>query len=227
MTVHAIIVAAGSGTRFGGNTPKALVELDGRSLLAHAGGAAQASGVVDNIVLVMPQTGDIGANPEAKVVRGGTTRAESVRKGLEALDGSDDDLILVHDAARPLVAPDSFAAVVAALEHADAVTVAVPAADTLLEVEDGLVASVPNRSRMYRAQTPQGFRLGVLRTAHGLAAADKDFVATDDCGVVRRYLPDVTIAIVQGSDRNLKITTPADLALAELLLADSEQPERG
>jgi 2-C-methyl-D-erythritol 4-phosphate cytidylyltransferase len=107
---------------------------------------------------------------------------------------------------------------VAALDRFDAVGVAVPSADTLLEVVDDRVTGIPDRSRFWRAQTPQGFWVDVLRRAHAAAATDPDFVPTDDCGVVARYLTGVTIGVVAGSPSNVKVTYPEDVAVAEALL---------
>ena len=109
---------------------------------------------------------------------------------------------------------------VAALEAHDAAGVAVPASDTMVLTENGVMHSVPPRERLFRCQTPQCFRLPVIARAHELAAADPDFAPTDDCGVVLRYLPGVDVHIVPGSERNLKITYPQDLAVAEALLAE-------
>jgi 2-C-methyl-D-erythritol 4-phosphate cytidylyltransferase len=98
------------------------------------------------------------------------------------------------------------------------VGVAVPASDTIVVVADGVMTQIPRRESLMRCQTPQGFRLPVITRAHELALADPDYVPTDDCGVVLRYLPDVPVHVVQGSERNLKVTYPRDLAIAEVLL---------
>ncbi len=111
-------------------------------------------------------------------------------------------------------------AVVAALEHTEGATVALPATDTILEVgEDLIVEEVPDRRRLYRALTPQGFHAGTLRTAHE-AARRAGFAATDDCGVVERFVPNARITVVPGSARNIKVTTPEDLVIAERLLSE-------
>jgi len=99
--------------------------------------------------------------------------------------------------------------------------VAVPASDTMVITDNGVMHSMPRRETLWRCQTPQCFRLPVITRAHELAAADPSFAPTDDCGVVLRYLPDVDVHIVPGSERNLKITYPQDLAVAEALLAES------
>jgi len=103
----------------------------------------------------------------------------------------------------------------------DAIGVAVPTSDTIVVVEDGVMTQIPRRETLRRCQTPQGFRLSVITRAHELARADPDYVPTDDCGVVLRYLPDVPVHVVEGSERNLKVTYPRDLAVAEALLRDT------
>ena len=127
--------------------------------------------------------------------------------------------VLLHDAARPLVDQRIIADCVAALGVHDAAGVAVPASDTMVITDNGVMHSVPPRETLFRCQTPQCFRLPVITRAHELAAADPGFAATDDCGVVLRYLPEVDVHIVPGSERNIKITYAPDLAVAEALLA--------
>ena len=127
--------------------------------------------------------------------------------------------MLLHDAARPLVDQRIIADCVAALGVHDAAGVAVPASDTMVVTDNGVMQSMPRRETLLRCQTPQCFRLPVITRAHELAAADPGFAATDDCGVVLRYLPDVDVHIVPGSERNIKITYAPDLAVAEALLA--------
>jgi ribitol-5-phosphate 2-dehydrogenase (NADP+) / D-ribitol-5-phosphate cytidylyltransferase len=132
--------------------------------------------------------------------------------------------VLLHDAARPLVDQRITADCVAALAVHRAVGVAVPSPDTIAVASDGVMTAMPRRDSLVRVQTPQGFRLSVIRRAHELASADPrfgDLPATDDCGIVLRYLPDVGVRIVPGSERNLKITFPRDLAIAEALLRDA------
>lgn len=218
-----MIVAAGSGTRFGPGIPKQLSRLGGKPLIEHSVAAFAASGVITSTVVVsridlVEHVAEM-LGETVIVVAGGETRAASVRAGLDALDAPDGDTVLVHDAARPLVSPSLITAMVDALAHTEAVTAAVTTSDTLLRVENGIVADVPDRSRYYRAQTPQGFRVGVIRSAHAAAAAEPGFAATDDCGIVNRFAPDVAIAIIPGSERNIKVTTPDDIALADRLLS--------
>jgi len=159
----------------------------------------------------------------AGVITGGPTRVESTRRAISELGRAECD-VLFHDAARPLVDQRIIADCAAALAAHRAVSVAVPSSDTIAVVSDGVMADMPRRDTLVRCQTPQGFRLSVIRRAHELAAADPrfgDLPATDDCGIVLRYLPEVSVHIVLGSERNLKITFPGDLALAETLLRDT------
>jgi 2-C-methyl-D-erythritol 4-phosphate cytidylyltransferase len=198
--------------------------LAGKPLLAHSLEAFAAVEAVDAIVVVtaedlVTEVRDllgVATSKTTDVIAGGATRDASTRAALGVVSDPDGK-ILVHDAARPLIAPETIAACVTALDRFDAVGVAVPSADTLLEVGDDRVTGIPDRSRLWRAQTPQGFRVDVLRRAHAAAAADPDFVPTDDCGVVARYLTGVTIGVVAGQPSNVKITYPEDLAVAEAL----------
>jgi 2-C-methyl-D-erythritol 4-phosphate cytidylyltransferase len=156
------------------------------------------------------------------VIEGGVTRPDSTRAALAAIAGSGggaDCGVLLHDAARPLVDQRIIADCVAALRVHDAAGVAVPASDTMVVTENGVMHSMPRRETLQRCQTPQCFRLSVITRAHELAAADPDFIPTDDCGVVLRYLPGVAVHIVPGSERNIKVTYPQDLAVAEALLS--------
>jgi 2-C-methyl-D-erythritol 4-phosphate cytidylyltransferase len=242
MRMVAVVLAGGSGQRFGAGVPKQLLELDGQTLLAHCVAAFDAAPGVDEVLVVMPpgRTADAeklragGAYPKlTAVIEGGTSRPGSTRAAISAIsarraaapDNGDRDAdwgVLFHDAARPLVDQRIIADCVAALERVDALGVAVPTADTIVVVADGVMTQIPRRDSLMRCQTPQAFRLSVIARAHELALADPDYEPTDDCGVVLRYLPDVPVHVVQGSERNLKITYPRDLAIAQALL-DEEQ----
>src|SRR6202000_549694 len=118
--------------------------------------------------------------------------------------------------------PRIIADCVAALQRVDALGVAVPTADTIVVVENGVMTQIPRRDSLRRCQTPQGFRLPVITRAHELALADPDYEPTDDCGVVLRYLPDVPVHVVPGSEHNMKITYPRDLAIAQVLMSEDQ-----
>ena len=239
MRMVAVVLAGGSGQRFGAQVPKQLLELDGRTLLEHCVAAFDAARGVDEVLVVMPpgRTTDAEklladeAYPKLSgVIEGGATRPGSTRAALAAIgarrsarpDGDADWGVLFHDAARPLVDQRIIADCVAALERVDAVGVAVPTADTIVVVADGVMTQIPRRDTMMRCQTPQGFRLSVITRAHELARADPDYEPTDDCGVVLRYLPDVPVHVVPGSEHNMKITYPRDLAIAQVLMDEGE-----
>jgi 2-C-methyl-D-erythritol 4-phosphate cytidylyltransferase len=229
MRTVAVVLAAGSGQRFGGGLPKQLRTLAGRTLIEHSVAAFCDSPGVDAVLVVTnPGLTErvaalLAAGRYAKVtgvIEGGATRTDSTRCAISAL-GDDDCDVLFHDAARPLVDQQTIAACVRALATDRAVGVTVPSSDTIVETADGVITRMPRRDMLLRCQTPQGFRLSVIAAAYQLAAADPGFaesVQTDDCGIVLRYLPQVPIRAVPGSERNIKITYPRDLDVAELLL---------
>ena len=229
MRTVAVVLAAGSGQRFGGDLPKQLRSLAGRTLIEHSVAAFdEAQGIDAILVVTIPAiTGRVrtllGSGRYRKVtgvIEGGVTRTDSTRRAIVAL-GEDECDVLFHDAARPLVDQRIIAGCLRALATDRAVGVTVPSSDTIVEAVDGVLTGMPRRDRLLRCQTPQGFRLSVIAAAHRLAQADPGFAAsasTDDCGVVLRYLPEVPIRAVPGSERNIKITYPGDLDVAELLL---------
>lgn len=211
MRAWAIVVAGGSGVRFG--EAKQFLVLGGRRIVDWAVLAAGAS--CEGVVLVLPddQVGRaaLDVHPDV-VVAGGATRSASVRAGLAQVPEGV-DAVVVHDAARPLAHPGLFAAVLQALaDGADGAVAAVPVADTLKRVEaDGRVTETVDRQGLWAVQTPQGFRLDVLRAAH---AGDPE--ATDDAGLVEAA--GGRVVVVPGDRRNLKVTDPADLDLLEALV---------
>lgn len=226
----AVVLGGGAGSRFGAMLPKQLLTLGGKTLVEHCVTAfAQAPGV-DEVLLVMPaayadEAKELVGGQVSAIIEGGVTRSDSVRNALAHLTARhapETTGVLFHDAARPLVTRQIIAACVSALQTHDAAGTAVPSSDTIVVAEDGVMSDVPPRETLLRCQTPQCFRLSVIAKAHELAAADPAFIPTDDCGVVLRYLPDTPVHIVPGSERNIKVTYPSDLAIAEALLATSE-----
>jgi 2-C-methyl-D-erythritol 4-phosphate cytidylyltransferase len=211
MTVWVVVVAAGGGHRFGG--PKQFAEFGGRPLVDWSLDAARS--VADGIVLVVPADVARRPDPDAHgadvVVAGGATRSASVRAGLAAVP-AEADVIVVHDAARPLASSALFRGVVDAVAAgAAAVVPGLAPADTVKRVDAGhdVVATV-DRDGLVMVQTPQAFRAEVLRRAH---AAGGD--ATDDAGLVEAQ--GTTVRVVPGDRRNLKVTTPDDLDMARAL----------
>jgi len=226
MTV-ALIVAAGSGERLGAGQPKALVELRGRPLVQWSVDAISQVEGIERIVLALPR----GVRAPAGVTRvdGGATRSDSVRRALaaagagaargEAIEG-EADLVLVHDGARPLVTAAIAEAVIAALagdEDADAAIAAMPVTDTVKRVDrGGGVLETLQRSELWAVQTPQVFRRAALERA--LAVSPQELArATDDASLIERG--GGRVIVVRASDDNLKVTTPLDLRVAGLLLA--------
>ncbi|MDO7868554.1 2-C-methyl-D-erythritol 4-phosphate cytidylyltransferase [Nocardioides jiangxiensis] len=224
----AVLLAGGIGARAGLGMPKQFAELRGRTILGHALAALHDHPGVEGVLVVMApgyvdaaRVVTAGHPRVLDVIEGGAERSDSTVAALRwladhALAGAD---LLVHDAARPLVSARIISDCLAALATHQAVGVAVRSSDTILRADaTGRVVDVPPRGELWRAQTPQGFRAGVLQRAYDVALADPAFVATDDCSVVLRYLPDVPVQVVEGEDRNMKVTGPDDLAIAERLL---------
>ena len=229
--IVAVVLGGGAGNRFGAALPKQLLTLGGKTLVEHCVAAFGQAPGVDEVLLVMPpgyaqEAAGLAGSQVSAVIAGGVTRSDSVRNALAHLTGKGEPSqatgVLLHDAARPLVSQRIIADCVEALAKYDAVGTAVPSSDTIVVAHDGVMSHVPPRETLHRCQTPQCFRLSVIARAHELAAADPGYTPTDDCGVVLRYLPDVPVHIVQGSERNIKVTYPHDLAIAEALLGSGE-----
>ena len=228
MKTVAVVLAGGTGTRVGLSTPKQLLKVAGKPIIEHTIAALNTSPYVDEIVIMMtPGFLDEvrkvlrgGHYPKvAQVLEGGETRNETTRRALEAL-GTDDCNVLFHDAVRPLLSQRIIEDCVTALTDNVAVDTAIPSADTIIQVDTetgDTIDDVLPRHLLRRGQTPQGFRSSVIRRAYELAAQDPDFEATDDCTVVLRYLPSVPIVVVRGEDRNMKVTEPIDVYLADRL----------
>jgi len=222
----AVVLGGGAGTRFGAARPKQLMTLAGKTLVEHCVSAFASAPGIDEVLLVMgpgftDETAKLVGGQVSAVIEGGVSRADSVRNALAYLSARyapDSTGVLFHDAARPLVDQRVIADCVAALREHDAIGTAIPTSDTIVVATDGVMSHVPPRETLLRCQTPQCFRLSVINKAHEVAAKDPAFVPTDDCGVVLRYLPDVPVHVVAGSERNIKVTYPSDLAIAEILL---------
>ena len=225
-TTIAVILSGGSGSRFGASVPKQFLKLGNRPVLAHSIETFAAHPDVEGVILVanadfLEQSRDIAVAAAGKklmaVVAGGKERTDSTLAALKAITQLRPDIIpedtdlLIHDAARPLVSKAVIDRVIGALQDHEAASAAIGSADTLFRVYEGHVQAAPDRSQMRRVQTPQGFRLSTLRKAYALAMQDEEFRATDDCRVVLRYMPEVPIAVVEGEEKNMKLTSPADM----------------
>jgi 2-C-methyl-D-erythritol 4-phosphate cytidylyltransferase len=209
----ALLVAAGRGERLGAPGPKAFIMVAGRPMLEWSLDALHAAPSVERVVVAVPPGVEwVGGDVS---VAGGESRSQSVRNALAA--AGDADVVVVHDAARPLLDADLVERCVRALDGgADAVIAAAPVTDTVKEAADGIVTRTVDRSRLWAVQTPQVFRRAALEAA--LAQPDAVLAtATDDAGLVEAR--GGVVRVVESSPRNLKVTTPTDLKLAELLLA--------
>jgi 2-C-methyl-D-erythritol 4-phosphate cytidylyltransferase len=232
MQVFVILPAAGVGTRMAASQPKQFLELNGLPILIHSLRAFAAVRRVTGIYVAVRQnemerviaqveeySEEFGFAGRVHVVEGGDNRQESVANALAALHNEDDDVVLVHDAVRPLIDAATIERTIEAVIEFGAAIVGLPAIDTVKQVErtahGALVTSTIPREFVVLAQTPQGFRCGLLQKAFAEAAAD-GFVGTDEASVVERA--GHPVAVVPGSQVNLKITQPGDLALAEFYL---------
>jgi ribitol-5-phosphate 2-dehydrogenase (NADP+) / D-ribitol-5-phosphate cytidylyltransferase len=224
----AVILAGGTGTRIGLTIPKQLIKIAGKTIIEHTIAAMHQSTLVDEIVVMMApgyldEVRAIVKNSSyvkvSQILEGAETRNQTTAAALAAL-GDEECNVLLHDGVRPLVSQTIIAANVEALQTHLAVETAIPSADTIVRVNDDQdrIADVLPRHLLRRAQTPQSFRLSTIRAAYAKAAQDPNFTTTDDCTVVLRYLPEVPIAVVAGHARNMKVTEPFDVYIADKLL---------
>jgi len=228
MRVHALLLAGGSGDRFGAEMPKQFVRLAGEPILVRSIRAIAGAGIDRLVVVTHPSwlvetqalVDEVTTSLPVQVVAGGATRNESTRNGLAALEAEDDDIVVIHDAVRPLVPTE---VVLRSIEpimsgRADGTDTVIPSADTLVVVDGDDVVEIPERARYRRGQTPQSFRYRVLRQAYDAAQAVGDLSATDDCSLVLRHVPGVRLVAVAGDEMNLKITTRIDMVVADRMI---------
>jgi 2-C-methyl-D-erythritol 4-phosphate cytidylyltransferase len=222
--LRAIVAAAGEGSRYGPGVPKQLVEIAGRPMVEWS--VECLSMLADEVVVAVPAKlleafeARFAGRPRVRCLAGGSTRSESVRRALAATGGDDDDLVAVHDAARPALAAEDYARVVEAARRHGAAVLGRPLSDTLKRSDGEWIESTVDRASLFRAETPQVFRCGILRDAF---ARFPDSGATDESALVEA-LGSVRIAAVVASRPNPKLTVPGDLPILEALLAGSRQP---
>jgi len=224
----AIILAAGTGKRMETICPKQFMIVSGKTILEHSIDAFEKNVGIDEIAVVLHEDyicefqRFIQKNnwkKVKKIVCGGKERHDSALAAINAYPQFYDDNLIFHDAARPLVSARIINDVINALELYNAVTVAIPATDTIYQVDDSqrFVTNIPDRTFLQRAQTPQAFKAKTIRKGYEIALKDPDFQPTDDCGVVVKYLPEEKICIVRGEEKNMKITYHEDVFLMENL----------
>ena len=231
----AVVLAGGVGARIGLGIPKQLIKIAGRSILEHTIDAFQQHPDVDE-VLVLMAPGHLDAVREilrsgrypkvVDVVEGRPTRSATTLAALEWL-GDAECNVLLHDAVRPMVSQRIIGDCFEALRTHRAVDVAIPSADSIIEVDErNTIAAVPQRSSLRRGQTPQAFRASVLKEAYARAADDPGFEPADECSVLLRYVPEEPIWVVPGDDLNMKVIEPIDLYLADKLFQLSDDAPR-
>lgn len=241
----AVVLAGGVGARVGLNIPKQLIKVAGRPIIEHTIALFEESEVIDEIIVMMVP-GHLDAIREivrkgdyqkvTSILEGADTRNATTAAAIAAL-GHDECNVLFHDAVRPLLSDRIIRDLVEALDSYSAVDTAIPSADTIIQVDSAPDAGVPQkleqlvdvlpRHLLRRGQTPQAFKLSTIRQAYTNAESDPNFVATDDCTVVLRYLPEVPIGVVQGDEQNMKVTEPIDVFVADKLfqLGSHDRPE--
>lgn len=220
-----VILAGGSGHRMGTDVPKQYLRLKGRMLIEYSIEAFEKNERIDEIAVVVhedyvPMMRDLvqqcGWKKVRQVLCGGKERYHSSLAAIRAYEALTQPANLIfHDAARPMVTQRIINDVIDALQTDGAVGVAQPCVDTILVADGDYIRQIPPRSTLRRAQTPQGFRLDVIRSAYEVGLADPAFAATDDCGIVLRYRPDTPIRLVSGDECNLKVTYPTDITTLE------------
>lgn len=222
----AIIVAAGSGKRFGSETPKQFLDINGKPLLFHTLEKFENCAAIDQYIVVLPSEEfinyfhKISENtnfPKLKtLVTGGDTRAESVWNGLQKIDETTCEIVAVHDGVRPFVTSEEISKTIEKANGFGAACLVAPVTDTIKRVENGKIAETINRNTLKLALTPQAFRFEIIKRAY--ENADLTESATDDCFLVEKA--GYEISFIEGSARNIKITHAEDLALAKFLLGN-------
>lgn len=220
MKNYAIILASGTGTRCQNNLPKQFLKIGDKTILEHTLDIFETNNNIDGIILVIPaqykqKAADLTKSYKKiiKITEGGETRKVSSYIGVNSIE-EDNANVLIHDCARPLLSQKVLNECIEALKKHDAIVTAIPSSDTIIEIENREVINIPDRAKLMRVQTPQCFRLSLIKKAHELSLNDNDF--TDDCGLVLKYNL-AKVHIVEGDINNIKITYPQDIKFAQYL----------
>ncbi len=218
-----VILAGGVGKRAGYSEPKQFFKIAGKTVLEHTVSRFERSERIDEIIIVVHsqyikfverlvlKNGWLKVD---KILNGGSERYESSLSAITAI-GDQESNVIFHDAVRPMVSKQIINNVIDALDNYKAVDVAVAQTDTVVECDDDLIVNIPNRARLFSGQTPQAFKLSVIKEAYRRALQDPEFTTTDDCGVVKRYLPEEKIFVVPGDVQNIKLTYREDIYLLD------------
>lgn len=224
----AVILAGGTGSRLGHSAPKQFFKVAGKTVIEHTVEVFEKNDKIDEIAIVIHQsfvrdieqmTLNNSWSKVKKILIGGKERYESSLAAINAYAACENCNLIFHDAVRPLVNQRIVNDVIAALDIYNAVDVAVPATDTIIQVDEKgeFIQNIPNRNFLRRGQTPQGFRLSVIKKAYEIGLKDSDFVSTDDCGIVVKYLPMEKVYVVRGEESNMKLTYKEDAYLLDKL----------
>jgi len=232
MSVTVLIPAAGMGVRMGAAVNKQYLTLADRPVLAHTLTLFDHHPSIDHVLIVSPEAEidycraevveRFGFTKVRDIISGGAERQDSVYNGLSACAAADGDIVLIHDGVRPFFPSGRIDDVVTAAGRTGACVVGVPVKDTIKEVEEGLIRRTPDRRLLWQAQTPQAFAFGLIRDAHERARRE-GFRGTDDASLVERI--GHPVMMIEGSYRNIKITTPEDLILAEAFIGSRAEGE--
>lgn len=222
----AVVLAGGSGLRLGNDTPKQFLKVAGKKVIEHTIEVFENAENIDEICIVsrIDYISDVegivvnnGYKKVKKILAGGAERYDSSLAAINAYT-NDNDNLLFHDAVRPLLTERIIDDCLKALERYNAVDVAIKTTDTIIQVaQDNCIVNIPNRNELYNGQTPQGFKRGTIAKAYEIALKDPNFVTTDDCGTVKKYLPSEPIFVVKGETFNMKLTYVEDLFLLDKL----------
>jgi len=219
----AVILAGGVGSRVGLNTPKQFLKVAGKMVIEHTVDTFEANVSIDEIVIVsnpfyISDIEHLTLKNEwkkvKKILKGGEERYHSSLSAIHAYENEEVNLIF-HDAVRPLVSQRIINDVITALDMYKAVDVALPSADTIIQVDGDFIDRIPDRALLKRGQTPQAFHINTIKEAYLIALKDKNFKVTDDCGVVKKYIPEEKIYVVKGEESNMKLTFKEDTYLLD------------
>lgn len=219
---YAIILASGRGARFDSGLPKQFTKIAGKTVLEHTVEIFEKHNLIDEVIIVItPEYRSFGEeillknnwNKVTKILNGGETRKESSYIGLTSIKEAEGNVI-IHDCARPFLSHNIISDCISALDQYSAVDVAIKASDTIIKVKDNIITEIPNRNNFMRGQTPQCFKLSVIKKAHELSKNDNNF--TDDCGLILKHNLS-SVFVVEGDVENIKITYPLDIYIADKL----------
>lgn len=219
---YAIVLASGTGSRLGNDLPKQFVKIAGKTVLEHTVEIFEKNNLINEIIIVItPEYRSLAEEimlknnwtKVSKLLNGGETRKDSSNIGISSIEDNDANVI-IHDCARPFLNPKTLSECITALETYSAVDVAISATDTIIKVQDDIITEIPERKNLMRGQTPQCFKLSIIKKAHELSKNDNNF--TDDCGLVLKHKL-CPIYVVKGDNENIKITYPLDVYIADKL----------